>query len=242
MKDLSIIIPAYNEAERISPTLHRFHQFLSTSNLSYEIIVIDDGSADNTAQLVTELSKKLPCLYLKSLPQNRGKGAAVRAGMLSAVGKLRLFSDADCSTPPEEMVKLLDALKEGVLDIAIGSRYLEASEVIKPQPRLRIMWSRLTNKVVQRMLLPGIGDPHCGFKVFTASAAQQVFSRCRVDGWSFDLESLAIASRLGFNIREVPVKWVNDERSKGKIRHLPKEIRSVYRIRKRLRVEGTMRQ
>ena len=231
--ELSLIIPAFNEAQRIGPTLRRFHRFLAARPASFEILVVDDGSADDTVALVTALAGELPGLRVLGSLANRGKGHAVRRGMLAATGRIRLFSDADGSTPIDELVPLLQALAEGA-DIAIGSRYLAASRVTRPQPWFRLVWSRLVNRVVQRVLLPGVVDPHCGFKAFTAAAAH-TFAACTVDGWSFDLEVLARARAQGFRIREVPVRWENDDRSKARIGQLPREIQYVYRIRKQLR-------
>ncbi len=234
--NLSIVIPAYNEAERITPTLRQFHQYLTILNIPFEILVVDDGSTDDTVAVVKALQQDMPQLAVLPLPVNQGKGNAVRQGMLAARGSVRLFSDADGSTPIEEIDKLLHTLERGDTDIAIGSRYMEGAEVLKAQPKFRVVWSRLTNKLVQRMLLPGIADPHCGFKAFTAEAARTVFQHCTVDGWSFDLEALAIARKLNMKITEVPVKWANDERSKGRISQMPKEIWSFWRIRRALRV------
>jgi len=234
MIDISVIIPAYNEAARIGPTLTSFHEFLSTQAISFELIVVDDGSTDDTVSLVASMRPTLPHLSVIPLPANKGKGHAVRTGMLAARGNIRLFSDADGSTPITEIDKLLAVLKTGATDIAIGSRYLATSEVTKAQPKIRVVWSRLVNRVMQRVLLPDIADPHCGFKAFTAATAQRIFQQCTIDGWSFDLEVLAIAQKLQFRIQEVPVKWANDERSKGRLSHLPKELYNVYRIRKRL--------
>lgn len=235
--ELSLIIPAYNEAQRIGPTLQRFHQFLAARAGRFEIIVVDDGSTDHTVALVTQLAQERPELRVIRSRANRGKGHAVRVGMLAATGRVRLFSDADGSTPIDELDRLLQALADGA-DVAIGSRYLPASVVTRRQPRYRLVWSRLVNRVVQQLLLPGVVDPHCGFKAFTAAAAEHTFRACTVDGWSFDLEALATARARGFRIREVPVRWENDERSKGRIRQLPREFRYVYRIRKRLRQEA----
>lgn len=232
--DLSLIIPAFNEAQRIGPTLRRCQQFLAARPASFEIIVVDDGSTDATVALVAALASELPELRIVCAPTNRGKGHAVRLGMQAAKGRIRLFSDADGSTPIEELDKLLLALAAGA-DVAIGSRYLAASLVTRPQPRLRIVWSRLVNRVVQQTLLPGVVDPHCGFKAFTAAAATQLFSACTVDGWSFDLEVLATARAQGFRIQEVPVRWQNDDRSKARIGQLPREFQAVYRLRKQLR-------
>lgn len=232
--ELSLIIPAFNEAQRIGPTLRRAHRFLAARPASFEILVVDDGSTDDTVALVTALAGELPGLRVLCSPANRGKGHAVRQGMLAATGRIRLFSDADGSTPIDELDPLLQALAAGA-DIAIGSRYLAGSQVTRPQPWWRRVWSRLVNRVVQRLLLPGVMDTHCGFKAFTAAAATHTFAACTVDGWSFDLEVLARAHAHGLSIREVPVRWENDDRSKARIRQLPQEFRHLYRLRKQLR-------
>lgn len=232
--ELSLIIPAFNEAQRIGPTLRHFHQFLAARPASFEVIVVDDGSSDETVALVAALAGELAAVRVLRSPTNRGKGHAVRLGMQAATGRIRLFSDADGSTPIEELDKLLLALAEGA-EVAIGSRYLAASRVTRPQPRARLLWSRLVNRVVQRTLLPGVADPHCGFKAFTAAAAVQIFPACRVDGWSFDLEVLATARAKGLSIKEVPVRWENDDRSKARLWHLPQEFRQVYGLRKQFR-------
>lgn len=232
--ELSLIIPAYNEAQRLGPTLRRFRQFLAARPGRFEIIVVDDGSMDETGALVAALAHEWPELRLIGSPANRGKGHAVRVGMQAATGRIRLFSDADGSTPIEELDKLLRALAQGA-DIAIGSRYLPSSLVTRPQPRFRLVWSRLVNRVVQHTLLPGVADPHCGFKAFTAAAAAQIFPACTIDGWSFDLEVLATAQAQGLSIREVPVRWADDARSKARLWQLPREFQSVYRISRQLR-------
>ena len=231
MVDVSIIFPAYNEAERIGPTLQLFNSYLAQKGFSYEIIVVDDGSTDSTVKLIESLQTEMPNLWVVALPQNKGKGYAIRIGMLRANGRIRLFSDADGSTPVEEIDKLLKPLQAGEAEIAIGSRYLEESEVNKAQPLIRIVWSRLANQVVQRILLPGIIDPHCGFKAFRAEAAVKIFSQCRINEWSFDLEVLALARSLNLNIKEIPVKWANDERSKGHLSQLPREVYNLYKIK-----------
>jgi glycosyltransferase involved in cell wall biosynthesis len=232
--ELSLIIPAFNEAQRIEPTLRRAHQFLAARPARFEILVVDDGSTDGTVALVTALAAELPGLRVLCSPANRGKGHAVRLGMRAATGQVRLFSDADGSTPIEELDALLRALAVGA-DVAIGSRYLAASRVTRPQPWFRRVWSRLVNRVVQRVLLPGVADTHCGFKAFTAVAAEHVFGACTVDGWSFDLEVLARAQAQGLRIREVAVRWENDERSKARIQQLPREFGQVWRLRQQLR-------
>lgn len=231
--DISIIIPAYNEEHRIVPTILAFQCQLAARYAAFEIIVVDDGSTDGTVEILDGLKGQVPQLSVMLLPANKGKGHAVRQGMLAAKGAICMFADADGSTPATELDKLLAPLLQGRADVSLGSRYLGASQVVKAQPLMRILWSRLVNKLVQRVLLPGIVDTHCGFKAFTSAGAQRVFSACTIDGWSFDLEALAIARRLQLRVEEVPVTWANDERSKGRLRHLPRELHSFYRIRKR---------
>lgn len=234
MIDLSIIIPAYNEEKRITDTLVSFSNYLQMHPLTYEIIVVDDGSTDKTVRVIQSLQLTVPHIRILQLPKNMGKGAAVREGMLSATGSIRLFSDADGATPIHELGKVLQPILSGEAEIAIGSRYLEGSDVQKKQPRYRVIWSRLVNRLMQRILLPGIVDPHCGFKAFTASAAETLFRQSTINQWSFDLEILALAKRMGMSIKEIPVKWIHDERSKGRISQLPTEIKNVYRIKKHL--------
>ncbi|NVK64416.1 MAG: glycosyltransferase family 2 protein [Flavobacteriales bacterium] len=234
MIDLSIIIPAYNEEKRITDTLVSMSNYLLRQEYHYEILVVDDGSSDKTVRVVQALQLTVPNIRILALERNQGKGAAVRKGMLEAKGSIRLFSDADGATPIEELEKVIHPICSGEVDIAIGSRYLENSDVQKKQPRYRVIWSRLVNKMVQRFLLPGIVDPHCGFKAFTATSAEALFQRSSINEWSFDLEILAMAKKMGFDIKEIPVKWIHDERSKGRISQLPTEIKNVYRIKKRL--------
>lgn len=234
MKDLSIIIPAYNEEKRIGKTLENFHHYLSKTSYSYEIIVMDDGSSDCTVALVSKLGKEIPHLRVVPLKINSGKGSAVRAGMLTAVGKIRLFSDADGSTPIEELESIIKPILTNQSLISIGSRYHTASKIAIAQPRYRRLWSRFANKIVQRLLLPGIVDPNCGFKAFDGETAERIFAQCTVNEWSFDLEVLAIARKLNIPICEVPVEWANDADSKGKISHLPREIVNLLSIRRKI--------
>jgi glycosyltransferase involved in cell wall biosynthesis len=232
--EISVIFPAYNETQRIGPVLRSFSNYLATHYNSFELIVVDDGSTDGTSQFVKDLRHEIPALHVLTLPQNRGKGHAVRVGMLMAKGKIRLFSDADGSTPAEEIGKLLKPLLADDADISIGSRYTHGSEVSRAQPLFRRVWSRLANGVVQMVLLPGIADMHCGFKAFSEKAVIEIFPSCNIDGWSFDLEVLALARKRGLRIKEVPVKWANDDRSRGKLSHLPREVYSLYKIKRSL--------
>ncbi len=233
--DLSIIFPAYNEAERIGPTIHSFNQYLLTKKITYEILVVDDGSTDTTVDLVKSLMKNIPQLQIITSLENKGKGHAVRVGMQQATGEIRLFSDADGSTPIEELDRVIQPILTGIADISIGSRYLEQSILEKSQPLYRRIWSRSANGVVQKLLLPGIVDPHCGFKAFSAKTAKNIFPNCTINEWSFDLEVLAKAQSLDLRLVEVPVKWINDERSKGSIKHVPRELYNFYKIKRGLR-------
>ncbi len=234
--DLSIVVPAYNEELRIPPTLARLHAFLATQPLRYEIVVVDDGSKDNTCGVVTELMATIPNLRLVRQTPNRGKGAAVRRGMLAARGQIRVMCDADGSMPPEELPKLLAPIVACKAEIAIGSRYVDGAKTDVKQPFYRVLWSRLCNRVIQKSLVPGVRDTQCGFKAFTAEAARDLFRYGRIDGWAFDLEILALARRRGFSIAEIGVEWKDDGRSRvNPLKDMWKVIREALTIRKNLR-------
>jgi dolichyl-phosphate beta-glucosyltransferase len=234
--DLSVVVPAYNEAARITPTLQRLHTFLSAQPLRYEIIVVDDGSTDTTIGVVTMLMATIPHLQLVRQSPNRGKGAAVRAGMLAARGQLRVMTDADGSMPPEQLPRLLAPIIACQAEIAIGSRYAPGAKSTTKQPLYRVLWSRLANRVIQRSLVPGVCDTQCGFKAFTAEAARDLFRSARIDGWAFDLEVLALARRRGFAISEVGVEWTDDRRSRvNPVKDMIRVVREALTIRKNLR-------
>jgi glycosyltransferase involved in cell wall biosynthesis len=234
--DLSIIIPAYNEEHRLPPTLERVARFLTTQPLRTEIIVVDDGSKDDTCGVVERAMSQYPNLRLVRQSPNRGKGAAVRMGMLAARGQIRVMCDADCSMPPEQMPRLLAPIIACETEIAIGSRYVEGARTDVKQPLYRVLWSRLANKVIQRSLVPGVRDTQCGFKAFTAEAARDLFRRARIDGWAFDLEILALARRRGYGIKEIGVEWVDDRRSRiNPLKDMWKVIREALTIRRNLR-------
>lgn len=234
--DLSIVVPAYNEEQRLPPTLDRLARFLATLPLRSEIVVVDDGSKDDTCGVVERAMAKIPCLRLVRQTPNRGKGAAVRLGMLQARGQIRVMCDADCSMPPEQLPRLLAPITACKAEIAIGSRYAEGARTDVKQPLYRVLWSRLANKVIQRSLVPGVRDTQCGFKAFTAEAARDLFQRGRIDGWAFDLEILALARRRGYEIQEVGVEWLDDRRSRiNPLKDMWKVIREALTIRKNLR-------
>jgi dolichyl-phosphate beta-glucosyltransferase len=206
--ELSVVLPAYNEGRRLPPTLRRVLEFLHGSGMRAEVIVVDDGSRDDTVDQVRALAGDGVPLRLIEHGRNRGKGAAVRTGVLAAEGAVVLFSDADLSTPIEEVGKLIQALRAGA-DVAIGSRAVDRSLVEVHQPRARELMGRTFNLVVQAVVLPGLRDTQCGFKAFTHAAAQRVFAAVRREGFDFDVEALYRARRLGLKVVEVPVRWRN---------------------------------
>jgi glycosyltransferase involved in cell wall biosynthesis len=235
LPDLSVVIPAYNEAERITPTLRRTSAWLEAQGLSYEILVVNDGSRDRTSQVVADLARELPNVHLIDSFPNRGKGHVVRLGMLTARGRHRLFMDADDSTPITELPKLLHAIENGH-EVAIGSRRAPGAKTQVKPPWYRRAWSRLANRVVQAGLLDGIRDTQCGFKLFTAEAAEACFSRAKFTGWAFDLEVLALARKIGYRIAELPVEWSDDARTKiSPIRDAIRITREFLKIRRAFR-------
>jgi dolichyl-phosphate beta-glucosyltransferase len=234
--DLSIVIPAYNEEQRLLPTLERLHAFLAAQPLRYEIVVVDDGSQDNTCGVVALAMATIPNLRLERQSPNRGKGAAVRRGMLAARGQIRVMCDADGSMPPEQLPRLLAPIVACQAEIAIGSRYAPGAHTDVKQPLYRVLWSRLCNLAIQRSLVPGVRDTQCGFKAFTAEAARDLFRYGRIDGWAFDLEILALARRRGFSIAEVGVAWQDDGRSRvNPLKDMWKVIREAITIKRNLR-------
>jgi dolichyl-phosphate beta-glucosyltransferase len=234
--DLSIVVPAYNEELRLPPTLSRLHAFLEQQPLRYEIVVVDDGSKDNTIGVTEALAATIPNLRIVKQTPNRGKGAAVRRGMLEARGQIRVMCDADGSMPPAELPKLLAPIIACKAEIAIGSRYAAGAKTDIKQPFYRVLWSRLCNRVIQRSLVPGVRDTQCGFKAFTAEVARDLFRYGRIDGWAFDLEILALARRRGYSIAEIGVEWTDDGRSRvNPLKDMWKVISEALTIRKNLR-------
>lgn len=209
---LSVIIPAYNEELRLAESLPKVFEYLRRREYAWEVLVVDDGSSDRTSEVARELSRGYPCRVLRNEP-NRGKGYSIRRGMLEAHGRYRLFSDADQSTPIEEMEKFWPYLEQGYA-VVIGSRALEGSRLEVRQKRYREMMGRVFNFLVRMLLLRGIHDTQCGFKAFSAEAAQVVFHEQQLHGFSFDVELLMLASKRGFRIKEVPVRWINSPASK----------------------------
>lgn len=202
---LSIIVPVFNEEKRIGKCIQELKKYFSTQKYSYEIIFVDDGSTDETVE-------KIKVFKLISYKINRGKGYAVRKGVAAAQGKYILFMDADLSTPPQELEKLLPFTND--FSVIIGSRYLNNTSIKIKQPFFRRVLSRSANLLIKIMLGLDFYDTQCGFKLFENSAAKAIFSRATINRWGFDIEILAIAKRLGYNVREVAVDWFDDPRSR----------------------------
>lgn len=227
---LSIIIPAYNEAKRLPETLALLKDYIEEQSYDCEVIVVDDGSRDQTAELVLAMAKRFPQLKLLQNEKNLGKGETVRRGMLAATGRLRLFMDADHSTPISELPKLLKYAD--TYPVVIGSRYLKSGSVKIKQPLKRRLISRSGNWLIQRLALPGIRDTQCGFKLFSAQATADIFSRMTMTGWSLDVELLAIARQQTLAIKEVAVEWYDAKHSKVRAsRDANRFLRDLWKIR-----------
>lgn len=212
---VSIIIPAYNEEKRIATTLRRMIDFSLTKPYAVEIIVSDDGSLDETVSVSREILSRSSLMHkVLKAPENQGKGAAVRRGMLQAKGEYRLFSDADLSTPIEELDKFLPILIDKKADIVIGSRAMKGANIVEHQPLFRELMGRVFNGVATVFAFRGIKDSQCGFKCFEGEVADKVFSIQKLDGFSFDVELLFLAQRLKYRIAELPVTWLNSAASK----------------------------
>ena len=207
---LSVVIPAFNEEKRLPRTLASILAFLRGRGESFEVVVVDDGSTDGTAEVARQAGPEVRVLQN---PGNRGKGYSVRNGMLNASGAWRLMSDADLSTPIEELDRLKEALTRGG-EVAIASRAVVGANLEKRQSSAREFSGRFFNLLVRILHLPGIKDTQCGFKLFSKAAAEAAFQDARLDGFAFDVEALGRARRAGFEILAVPVTWRNDEQSR----------------------------
>lgn len=228
---LAVIIPAYNEEKRIGPTLVRIHEYLSSQPYTYSVTVVSDGSSDGTSSVVAEFARSHPQFGLIDYTPNRGKGFAVRKGMLDIDADVLLLSDADLAAPIEEVEKLLPALEAGA-HVAIGSRPLRESRLEVRQPLYRELLGRAFNRAVQILAVRGIRDTQCGFKAFPKSVAREVFEKCKFDGFSFDFEALMIARDLGYRIAEVPIRWAHQEGSKvSLLRDGVRMLRDLVRLR-----------
>ena len=230
---LSLVIPAFNEEKRLPVSLARIADWLGTRTppLPSEVLVVDDGSSDRTAAVAEKTAAGLGLAFrVIRLPENRGKGAAVRAGVLEATGDHVLLTDADLSTPIEEVDKLLAA----AAPVAIGSRGVDVTLVKERQPLFRVASGKLFNLLVRLLVVSGIRDTQCGFKLFRRDAALEVFSRASVDRFAFDVEALLLARRLGYAIVEVPVLWFNSPDTRVGIGGGLEAFVALFRIRRRV--------
>jgi dolichyl-phosphate beta-glucosyltransferase len=202
----SIVVPAYNESARLAASMEKILAYVRVQGWNAEVVVVNDGSRDNTAEIIRSFAAKDPAVRLVENPGNRGKGYSVRNGVLHAQGQIVIFTDADLSSPIEEAPKLLEAIDNGA-DIAIGSRWLRAETQTQRQPLYRQILGRVFNLLLRITLGLNFADTQCGFKAFKRSAAQAIFPLQRIERWGFDPEILFLARKLGFKVQEVPVAW-----------------------------------
>ena len=230
MIKLSVIIPAYNEEKRIEKTLRAVDSYLEKQNFGYEIIVIDNNSKDKTFEVVRKL-ETTTVQNARAIKQwVRGKGAAVQLGIAEARGEFAVFMDADNATPISEIEKFWQYLESGI-EVVIGSRYQDQTTVKIKQPFYKILLSRMSNMLIQIVLIPHIKDTQCGFKAFSAESAERIFSLAKITGWGFDIEVLSVGRALGYRIKEVPVTWVNDAMSHVKFSAYAKTLIEALKIR-----------
>lgn len=233
---LSVVIPAYNEAGRIGATLKAVIRYLTQRSWSSEIIVVSDGSDDATVTVAKSFQNAFPALSVIDNKENHGKGWVVRQGMSEARGTLRLFTDADNSTPIEELGRLLPFIRKygtssGQYDVVIGSIGLKESKVERSESLLRVIAGRMGNIIIQVFAVPGIHDTQRGFKLFTEAAAEKIFPKLKIARWGFDIEALALARRFALTIKEVPVRWIHDPASKVKASAYLQVLFEVLKIR-----------
>jgi len=227
---LSVIIPAYNEAKRITKTLISIRDYLSREPYDWEVLVVSDGSTDNTAEIVNEFASQNKGFRLIDNEENHGKGYVVRQGMLEAKGDYRLFTDADNSTTIDHLEKFWPYITDG-FDIVIASIVAKGATLAHSEKFYKRWFGKLGNLWIQFWLLPGIWYSRRGFKMFTKKAAEDIFSKVIESGWIFDDEVLALARKLKYKIKEVPIHWVNDPESKVKLRDYPKSLLGALKIR-----------
>ena len=226
---LSVVIPAYNEEKRLPATLEKIRKYLSSQRYEWEVLVINDGSKDNTGQVVSELIKSWDGFRLIDNEINKGKGGVVKQGMLQAKGEWRLFMDADNSTDISEIEKLQPHLEN--FDIIIGSRYLNKDSIKVKQPLIRRMVSRFGNWLIRILLGIRMVDTQCGFKLFSAKASEEIFPKQTIMRWGFDMEILAIARKKGYEMKEVAVDWYDAENSTVKKSAALKTLRELFIIK-----------
>lgn len=230
MPFLSVVIPAYNEQKRLPKTLRSIARYIARSSNTIEVIVVDDGSTDNTVNLAQRYAPEIPHLRVIALSKNHGKGHAVQQGVFAAKGKYILFMDADNSTPISEVEKLLPYITTN--QVVIGSRATASSDILIAQPWYRRLLGRVGNLLIRTLAVKGIQDTQCGFKLFRHRAAKQIFKRLQIMRFGFDMEILSIAQNvLGYKIKEVGVSWIDAPGSKvHPIRDGRRTLQELFRI------------
>ncbi|MHB2017100.1 MAG: dolichyl-phosphate beta-glucosyltransferase [Candidatus Xenobia bacterium] len=223
---VSVIVPAYNEAARIGPSLIALDTWLEGAGHRYEILVVNDGSTDSTAEVVNGIAAERPAIRLLDMPQNGGKGAVVRAGMLAARGSYRIFTDADLATPPQEIEPMLAALRQ--TPVAIGSRIQANGFDMRSlsQPLYRRLLGKVFTTLTRLLVVRGYADTQCGFKGFRQDAATQIFTRLATTGIVFDVEILLLAQRLNYAVTQLPVAWKDPGGSTMRV--APSKARRVW--------------
>ena len=227
---LSVIIPAYNESERIIPTLDSLNKYLSKQAYEWEVLVVNDGSKDNTVEVVKSFMFHAPRFKLLDNKKNHGKGWVVKQGILEAKGDYRLFMDADNATNIETVEKFWSFFNQNY-DVIIASIGMKGADVAGTEKFYRRIFGKLGNLWIQFWVTPGILDTQRGFKMFSKLAAEKIFSKLRILKWGFDIEVLALARKFNFKIKEVPIKWVNDPKSHVKLSAYIQVLLEVLKIR-----------
>jgi glycosyltransferase involved in cell wall biosynthesis len=229
---LSVVIPAYNEEKRLPKTLEEISKYLSKQTYDYEILVVNDGSKDKTAEAVENLKPRIAKLKLINNKENNGKGFVVRQGILEAEGEYRLFTDADNSTSVDQVEKMWPEFEKGA-HVVIGSRDIEGSVLDPPQPWLRQTILGEGFKLFRKLVIGlwKVQDTQCGFKCFTKKAAEDILPKCKINRFAFDAEILVITEKLGYQIKEIPVYWKNDLESKVKFKSILKMALDLFKIR-----------
>jgi glycosyltransferase involved in cell wall biosynthesis len=227
---LSLVIPAYNEQARLPYTLAEIEMYLCREQIDAEVIVVDNGSHDATSVVVQTAANRFPCLRLLRTDR-RGKGLAVRTGVLAAQGDVVIFADADLSWSVEDLSRFMSLVDPKRAPVVIGSREGHGARRIG-EPLYRHLMGRVFNRVVQKLAVPGIEDSQCGFKAFSHDAARAIFSRQEIEGWGFDVEILFLARHLGYEIHVVPLRWEHKEHSRvAPLRDALLMLRDVLRVR-----------
>ena len=228
---LSVVIPAYNEEKNIEKTVRSVFSYLKEKSIEHEILVVTDGSKDKTNDIVRSLKMETPTLELLEYEQNKGKGFAVKLGMLRAKGDLRLFTDADNSTPINHLDKFMLYISEGY-SVVIGSIAISGHKVAAgSEPVWRRVFGKLGNLFIQVMAVPGIHDTQRGFKLFTSEATEKIFPKLTIEKWGFDIEVLALAKKFGYKIKEVPVDWKNASESRVGLKAYSQVFTETVKIR-----------